>query len=105
MTTFDDVWADIVSRLSAGSSISNWGSVKGYTGKIARIERVDQEAITVSGEETATPRCIRKAEFARIFEHWEGYKNGTVSRSDLVDLSFNTTYILSILQWRESDHT
>ena len=101
MTTFDDLWARLRSKLYVGLVIDKWSSQSGYAGKRSRIEKIDEEFITVSGQETADARCIPKHEFRRVFELWEGYNEGTVSRSDLVDLSFNTTYIINILHWLE----
>jgi cupin 2 domain-containing protein len=46
-------------------------------------------------------RRISKREFERVFAVWSDYKVGTVRRGKLAILSQNTTYILSILHWRE----
>ena len=101
MTTFDNFWTRLRSTLYVGLVIDKWSSQSGYAVKQSRIEKIDEDLITVSGQESADPRCIPKHEFRRVSELWEGYNEGTVSRSDLVDLSFNTTYIINILHWLE----
>ena len=43
----------------------------------------------------------RAWDFEKMFALWGAYNRGTVSRAELGKRSQNTTYVLSILHWRE----
>ena len=47
------------------------------------------------------PRTISKREFLAVAEHWQGYRDGAISRDTLTALSQNTSYIFGILKWLE----
>jgi hypothetical protein len=98
MSDFHEAWSDIQRRLSPGMEIRNW-SREGYTERLSRIEYKDHREVGVSGENTASVRYISKQEFERVFEDWERYKQGHVSRDQIN--SQNTTYIFSIFHWLE----
>jgi hypothetical protein len=100
--TFHTVWADLRNRLSAGMTIKNWSAAKGYTGRDFRIVSVVPGAITVGGGSITVPRHIGRGDFERIHSVWDAYRAGRYPRGEMLSLSQNTTYILSLLYWRES---
>ncbi len=97
VTSFEDAWADIRRRLIAGTVVNNWSVNKGYTGGTFHINGVDDAAVIVRRPK----RRISKRDFECIFAFWPGYKDRTVPWSKLAEKTFNATYILGILHWRE----
>jgi hypothetical protein len=63
---------------------------------------VDGAAVIVTSDRIAKERRISKGDFERIFALWPDYKVGAIRRRELVTRSQNTTYIISLLHWRET---
>jgi len=101
VTSFEGAWADIRRRLIAGTVVNNWSADQGYTGGTFHINDVNEAAVIVWSNQMSRERAISKRDFERIFAVWPAYKVRTVRRGELAKLSQNTTYILSILHWRE----
>jgi hypothetical protein len=107
--TFNVIWSDLTARLrsamvsEASFDIPNWSNDKGFTGNISRVEAVNYDEVVFIGERTTEPRRVSRRDFKKIFEdYWERYKQGTVSREELVRASRNSTYIISVLHWLEN---
>jgi hypothetical protein len=98
MLDFRTVWPDIYRELSIGTKIPNW-SVEGYTGKDTRIEDTNYDEIVVSTPGIKRTRRVPRRDFEKVFEFWESYKAGDKTRMEILKLTQNSTYILSILHW------
>ena len=98
MRDFEEVWLSIVSKLQPGEEIKNWGSARGYTGGMFKIEQVHNSWIGVFGGEMTEPRNVSKGDFAKVYAVWDQYVVGNFPRAKMTNLSQNTTYILSILR-------
>jgi hypothetical protein len=61
---------------------------------------LDGGAITILPG-TGCERRISKGDFEKVLDHWADYKAGRVTRAELTNISQNTTYIMSLLHWRE----
>lgn len=101
MTAFNDVWREIQARLTEGAEIPNWSYDEGYTGNVTRIVEKYYDVIAVTGGRTVRPRDVKRADFQKVFELWDRYKQGLTSRDDIQQISRNSTYIFSILRWLE----
>jgi hypothetical protein len=99
--TFNEIWGDIRTRLAEGMEIRNWSYDHGYTGNLTRIERLNYDEVVVTGDRTTRPRSVARADFQKVFEFWDRYKQGLSSRDDIQNVSRNSTYIISILHWLE----
>jgi hypothetical protein len=62
---------------------------------------VDGSAIVIRSEQMSKERRVGRGDFEKLFALWHAYNCGTVSRAELGKRSRNTTYVLSILHWRE----
>jgi hypothetical protein len=101
---FNIVWNDIQSRLMTGSTIRVWSVANNYNLNGAfRVEAVEPGAVTVSSDRTSFPRRIAMSDFANVHARWADYCAGRLPRHELRDLSQNTTYIIGILRWRETE--
>jgi hypothetical protein len=101
MRTFDEAWRDTRLCLFQGLELPNWS----YDGRARGITRIDQvyfDEIMVSARGTVGSRSVRKTDFKKVYEFWERYKQGQISRDELQKISRNTTYIFSILHWLEA---
>jgi hypothetical protein len=99
--TFNGIWADLRNRLRAGTVIRNWSADSGYTGGEFRVNDVDGSAIVVRSGQMGQERRVGRRDFEMLFALWGAYNRGAVSRAELGKRSQNTTYVLSILHWRE----
>lgn len=101
---FEWIWADLREKLFRARAIRDWSADKGELKGEFRINHVEAGAIVVGPPNPAKERRISKSEFEKVYRLWGGYKTGSVSRTELgkATNSQNTTYILSILHWRET---
>jgi hypothetical protein len=102
MPTFEEVWDDIQRRLPIGIEIPNW-SDDGRTRGTTRIDEKYYYEIWVSGKSTTKSREVKRDDFKKLYEIWDRYKHGQIRRDEISDLSRNSTYIFTILHWRETD--
>jgi hypothetical protein len=98
---FEALWADIRQRLTPGALVKNWSADRGYTGGEFRINDVDGSAVIVRSGQMGQERRVSRGDFQRLFAFWSAYNRGAIGRAELGKRSQNTTYILSILHWRE----
>ena len=102
VVTFEDVWDDIQRRLLKGIEIPNW-SYDGRTRGTTRVDEIYYYEIWVNGSNTTESRTVRREDFKKMYEIWELYKLGHIRRGEISGLSRNSTYIFTILHWRETD--
>jgi hypothetical protein len=95
----ETVWADFRARLKPNTVVKAW-SVAGRTRSKFTVVDIDGGSITTLPS-TGNERRISKGDFEKVLEHWPAYKAGRTNRSALLNVSQNTTYILSLLHWRE----
>jgi hypothetical protein len=95
---FENVWLEIVAKLRPGDEVMNWGSARGYTGGSFKIEEVNGSGVGVFGGAMTMPRKISKGDFEKVHAVWDQYITGNYPRAKMINLSQNTTYILSILR-------
>ncbi len=98
---FEVVWSDIQKLLISGTLVRYWSAEEGYTGGAFRIDGVDGAAVIVRHGKMGYERRVSKRDFQHLFACWGSYNRGTIGRIELSRRSENTTYILSILQWRD----
>jgi hypothetical protein len=99
METIDAVWADFRARLKPKTVVKAWSATGRARAKFS-IEDLDGGAITILPG-TGSARRISKGDFEKVLDYWAQYKAGRVTRVELTNISQNTTYILSLLHWRE----
>ena len=97
-TDVERLWNSVTHAAVPRSSVRCWGAARGYTGGMFRIDAVDDTSVTVSGARMRMPRRISKGDCTRIGVIWDRYITGDFSRSRIVDLSHNSTYILGLLR-------
>jgi hypothetical protein len=102
MPAFEEAWDDIQRRLPKGTQMKNW-SYDGHARGTTRIDEIYYYDIWVSGQGTTKSRKVTREDFKKVYEIWDGYKQGRIGRDKISDLSRNSTYIFTILHWREGD--
>jgi hypothetical protein len=93
----DTLWADAVDRLQPGTVVRNWDALRAYTGKTFNVVHIDRSSIFVTTGETPMWKRISRDDFENVAGVWEAHLAGRCSRSKVVSLSHNTSYIVSIL--------
>ena len=94
MKKFDTFWNDLIIKLRRSQKIKNWTVKKGFFGEdfTAQTNRNSIVCITQKGSE----QCVSRKDFELVYENWEGYISGRISRSDLCESRF-TKYTISII--------
>ncbi len=99
---FDSIWSDLTSRLQVGSKIKAWSRAKGYTGLEFQVVDVDSTLISVDKDGLSAPRRISRGDIAKVIGVRDDYIAGRLQRSEMSHISQNTTYILDLLHWLET---
>jgi hypothetical protein len=99
---FNAIWNDIQS-LRPRTTIKAWSIDSGDNLKtIIQIEAVDTGSVTVSSNNTNSPRRVLRHEFEKINSRWADYCAGRYPRNQLRDeCGKNSTYIIGILHHLE----
>jgi hypothetical protein len=95
--TIEAVWADFRARLKPKTIVKAWSAAGRAHSKFTVMD-VDGGAVTILPS-TGNERRISKGDFEKVLNHWPAYKAGRLDRTELT--SQNTTYIFSLLHWRE----
>jgi len=98
LTSFDQCWNEICSRLTPMPKMCSWSVAGRAKGEFGILE-VTRDSVTV--ETGNRPREVPRESFEVIFEKWADYKTGTMPRKALTEISYNSTYVISILHWLE----
>ncbi len=98
---FEAAWENFQKHLAPGADIQNWSVLNNYTGGRCKVTDIEVASITVCSERITKPSRITKTEFAKIYDIWPQYLAGAYHRNEMLKLSQNTTYIISLLQWEE----
>jgi hypothetical protein len=97
--SFDKYWERIVVTLRPMDEMHAW-SREGRARSRFGIVEVKGGGVTVRTGNGL--RSVPRKDFEVIFRLWRDYKKGKVQRQELRELSQNTTYVLGIFHWIES---
>lgn len=98
---FDETWASLRFRLSAGATIRNWTAANGVIGEPFTIVTADENAITVDAPGAETLLRVPREDFQRIHAIWADYLALKIRRTALKSLTWYSKYVISILHWFE----
>ncbi len=99
LTSVNDCWNEIRSRLSSNARVGHWSVTDRAKGDF-EIEEVTPDKIVIRTN-SGTMRKVERKSFEAIFPLWERYKSGSAQRIELTENSYNSTYVVSILHWLE----
>jgi hypothetical protein len=94
---FNQCWSAIFDKLTP-RKLYTWSAAGRAKGSFNIV------AVSIEGITVATPRAQRlvsRQDFEAVFGGWDEYRSGMLARHKLRDMSFNSTYILSVLHWLE----
>ena len=98
---FDGLWADLGNDRDSALSSGIGVRIGAILAANFEINDIDGAAVIVRSGQMGEERRVSKGDFQRLFAFWSAYNRGTIGRAELGKRSQNTTYILSILHWRE----
>lgn len=98
LTSFNQCGNEICSRLTPMPKMYSRSAAGRVRGEFGILE-VTPDSVTV--RTSKGPRKVPCVSFGVIFPLWADYKAGTVPRHALTDISYNSTYVISILHWLE----
>lgn len=94
---FGPCWARIRADLAAGDRVRNWSQLGGYLGGEFTIQGVEAGEVVVDPPDAKSPKRVPREDFAAVWEHWDDYCAGEVQRQELRDMTWFSTYVISIL--------
>jgi len=65
------------------------------------VDRILSDKVEISGP-TFKPRTVQRSDFEYVEGTWQDFLGGLLRRDEL-NLSQNTTYILTLLDWVDSN--
>ena len=74
MTTFEPIWASLLTDLKAGTIVGNWTVLKGYLGDKMMIVYLQKDCIGVDAPGAKTTQIVQKSGFERVWQVWPDYK-------------------------------
>jgi hypothetical protein len=98
---FEHAWAAIQNQLRCGKELKAW-SVKGRAKTSFEICCVTSDSIYIQPQ-NGNERRVPRSDFEKIFQVWSDYKGGRVQRQKLRDISQNSTYVITVLHWIETE--
>jgi len=104
MSAFEQVWQYLQANLSKNQKVENWG-VRGYSGNQFAVVECERNAILVKSLRTQNERRVTKSEFEKVYPYYQKLRSGQIGRAELGEAtqSRNTSYILSLLNWYQSN--
>lgn len=99
--SFEKTWQAVRTRLKVGILIPNWTTLKGYLGDTMKIEAVSLDQIVIDAPKAKNLQKVSKEDFEVIWQVWANYKSGKVKRSELIEYTRHSKYVISILHWFE----
>ena len=94
-----ETWWNMLSKAGTPLPVPKWSRDRRYREGLIQLESVTADRVVVHVPTAQSPFIqIPKLDFSRVFDQWNGYKLGVVSRSGLSDLTHFSTYIVSILK-------
>jgi len=96
MKNFESFWRGLLKDLGTPKKIKNWTVKKGYFGEDFTAHTTSYNVIictTMKGSQNNA----RKIDFELIYNNWEGYLSGRITREILTKKSFVTKYTISII--------
>ena len=95
--TFDVFWSELKTFLSSKRNIRNWTVLKGYVGENFEAVYDFGKIIVYAESASAYQQTVQRQDFKLIFDNWQKYLDGTVSRLELSQSSWVTKYAISII--------
>lgn len=93
-------WDDLQGKLRVGQEVRHWSANKGYLAGEFLVDRVSPDRIVVSGRSMQTGSVtISKSDFETVAQVWPQYSTGNFPRQQLREISWRSTYIISLLHW------
>ena len=95
---FESIWLKLETQLQEDQEIRRWSQHRGYTGGTPfRIDNISDDFVKV--EISTGIRRIPKKDFENVYDVWDGYIHGNIKRSEITDMTWHSTYIISIFHY------
>jgi hypothetical protein len=95
--TFDVFWSHLKTFLVTRRNIRNWTVLKSYVGDDFEAVNDFGKVIVYADSASAFQQLIQRQDFKLIFDNWQKYIEGTISREELCQSSRFTKYTISII--------
>jgi hypothetical protein len=105
--SFQEVRDWLMACLHPGKQVENWSRAAELGKNRLRVKaftiasQPSQLGFMVESQDTSGPRLVRWRDLKEVWEKWEPYKAGQVSRQELCANNVNTTYAIALLHFYE----
>jgi hypothetical protein len=88
--------------LAAGTTIPNWTAAKGFLGDAFTVTAVALGHVEVDTPGAQNVQTVPIAAFETVYNVWQPYCCGRVSRPEIRDATRFSKYVISTLHWLEA---
>lgn len=99
---FDEFWQLCQKKLNAGDVIPNWSVSGKIRTKEFKIVEITQDSISYDSFTAKSIQKVSKAQFEQVFNVWDKYKNGNITRAELRNNNNKTSYIIATIRYLEN---
>ena len=94
-------WADLLQKLALGRYCT-WSAAKGDLNNWFEVVEIRPDRILVTSPGIkGKPRHVRQVPFEKVAKVWPRYSSGNLQRRELVEITRNLTYIITLMNWLE----
>lgn len=93
-----NIWERLRAEIHRGQQVNAWSAANGETGRRFQVDDFEADCLWISGAGISGRRRIRRSDLERVYAVWDDYLSGRRKRADLKPLTFNSTYVLSLLR-------
>lgn len=99
---FDSFWQTLPLKLKPDAKIKNWTAAKGYLGNEFTVLSVSDTMVEVDPPKANDRQRVSRQDFEVTFDNWDTYCSGQLPRQELVQLTRNSKYTISIIKHLEA---
>ncbi len=94
-------WADLQQKLALGRH-RTWSAAKGHLNNWFEVVEIRPDHIFVTSPGIkGKPRKVGQIPFENVARVWLRYRSGNLPRTELVGITRNSTYIITLMNWLE----
>ncbi len=99
---FDAFWQLCQEKLNVDDVIPNWSVSGNIRTKEFKISEIMQDSISYDSPTAENIQKVSKTQFEEVFDVWDKYKNGNITRAELRNNNNKTTYIIATIRYLEN---
>ena len=96
------MWSAFQAHLSPGTTVNNWTVANGLLGDTFTVTAVGPGHVEADTPGAKNIQKVPSADFETVYNLWQRYRNGQVTRPEIRDATRFSKYVISILYWLQA---